>query len=223
MPSLAGLVVFILWQYQETGIWFAYFKTQSIHWQHTFSLPGIPFSNIESATERYHWLSALALFIDAIAIFILIKQFLSWLKGKIIVDEALLFSLGYLAMTLVFIITFNPKYGGDKTNIMGANRYTFITPFCFYFIHYLFKQRYNYKYVLLTAIAGLCFWQLFHSYIDLNSFIRIGLIPTLLILSFTCYKMSEKKNFWMIIAVIAFNFIIQMHLFQQFITPLYVD
>lgn len=223
LPSLLGLGIFILWQYHETGIWFAYFKTQSIHWEHSFSLPEIPFSNIEDATVRYHWLSALALFIDMLAIFILFKQFLIWLKNKNVIEGNLILSLGYLAMTLIFIITFNPKYGNNKSNIMGANRYTFITPFFFYCLHYLYNAAYSRKQALITIIIASCFWQLFHSYTSLNSFIRIGFMPTLLILAFTVYKISEKKNAWLNIAIIAFNFIVQMHLFQQFITPLYMD
>lgn len=133
LPMFVGLALFVLWQYVETGIWFAYFKTQADHWGHTFSFPGLPFRNIEGGEIRYHWLSALAMLIDALAFFFLIRQAILWFRGQLIKDRALVLSAGYLTMVLMSVLFLNPKYGGPYTNIMGANRYTFITPFFFIF------------------------------------------------------------------------------------------
>lgn len=223
LPCLLGLGIFILCQYLATGIWFAYFKTQSSFWGHKFSIPEFPFSNIENGDFRYHWLSALALFIDVIAIFILTKQIILWAKGKLIADKGLIFSLVYLAITLIWIICFNPKSYKNTSMIMGANRYTFITPFFFYLIHYLHNQFYSVKNILICLLAAAAFWQLFDGYDSLVNFIRVGLIPLMLLLAFMLYAKNGRKDQWLMIGVIMFNFLIQMHLFQQFITPLYVD
>ena len=72
-PAIIGLSIFVLFQYYETGIWFAYFKTQSTHWEHIFTWTGLPFTNIENAMQRYHWLSALALFLNLFALIYLLR------------------------------------------------------------------------------------------------------------------------------------------------------
>jgi hypothetical protein len=222
IPMIAGLALFIVWQYYETGIWFAYFKKQAEHWGHTFSLPGVPFSNIENAEWRYHWLSALAMFVDTIAFIFLIWQAILWIKNKNIKDQNLIFSAGYLTMALMTLLFLNPKYGGHTTNIMGANRYTIITPFFFLFIHFLSKQKFTNKHVLYTFIFINAFLVLFGAYHDLGKYLAIGLINNFLIIGFMLYVSHEKYS-WVILAIVAFNFLIQLHFFQQFIAPKYVD
>jgi len=223
IPILIGLGIFIVWQYKETGIWFAYFKKQSSGWGHIFSWPEIPFSNIENADWRYHWLSALAMFIDFVAFIFLIRQFIRWLQKKgTITDNGLLLSFGYLAMVMISTLFLNPKYGGHNTNVMGVNRYTFITPFCFYVLYYFYKQPYT-----LTKTAGIflgiaVFVSLFRAYNSLNHFIIIGLVPVTLVLAF-CLSRSDRKYYWLLMAIIAFNFMVQLNLFQQFIGNLYMD
>jgi len=222
LPSLLGLSVFIIWQYLETGIWFAYFKKQASHWGHTFSIPEFPFSNIENGNWRYHWLSALALLLCLIAFIWLVRQGILWLRHKTEQDPNLVFSAGYLTMVLIFILFFNPKYIA-LTNVMGANRYTLATPFVIYFLHYLYHCKYTPRTIIYFILFANAFFALFRAFESLGSYIVIGLIPTLLITAFTVARYSGQRQSWLITAVIAFNFLIQMHLFQQFITPLYMD
>lgn len=223
IPMALGLALFVTWQYLETGIWFAYFKKQAEHWGHTFTWPSLPFTNIEYGALRYHWLSALALLIDAVALIFLLWQAVVWLKNKNrIGDRNLVFSCCYLAMVLFSILFMNPKYGGTTTNIMGANRYTIITPFFFVFIHFLANQVYKPKQILFFFLFINAFWALFDAYWDLDHYLSIGIINNLLILAFMLYS-SYKKYSWLIIPVIAFNLMMQLLLFQQFITPKYVD
>jgi hypothetical protein len=76
---LLATIIFIVWQYWETGVWFAYFKTQQLHWDHHFSIPGFPLSNIENGQVRYHWLNALALNINIMALALIIFKAFKWL------------------------------------------------------------------------------------------------------------------------------------------------
>jgi len=224
LPTFIGLGIFILIQYYETGIWFAYFKTQAEHWGHVFTWTGLPFTNIEGAMKRYHWLSALAIFLNFFAFTYLIRYFWGWIKDKKSFEPNLVFSLGYLTMLLLSLIFMNPKYGNHTTNIMGANRYTFISPFFFFFLHFLFQQKFSlkqiaYVFIFLNAFLALTFG----AYRSLNIFIEVGLMPCLLLLSFMFYAQNTLKNSWLLFAIMAFDFFAQMHFFQQFITPLYVD
>ncbi len=223
LPSLIGLSVFILWQYFETGIWFAYFKKQSEHWGHAFSLPSLPFSNIENGNWRYHWLSALAMLIDITALFWLIWHFFLWLKNKNDRDPNLIFSMGYLAMVLIFLLFFNPKYAGPFTNVMGANRYTLSTPFFIYFLNYYYNRFFSKKAILYYVLFANVFFALLGAFESGDNYFIMGLIPTLLVTAFMANGNLKEKQPWIIILLIAFNYLIQMHLFQQFTTPMYVD
>lgn len=222
LPTALGLGLFTYVQYRQTGIWFAYFKKQAEHWGHTFSLPGVPFSNIEGADWRYHWLSALAMFVNFIALIYLVRKGIAWLKQGKQVAAVRSLSAGYLVMVLMSLLFLNPKYGGHTTNIMGANRYTFITPFFFVFIHYLWQARPGGKQVLYIVLASNIFWGLFGAYAELNRYIVIGLPATFLVSVFLMSRWKEKYS-WLLLPLIVFNFFMQAHFFQQFITPLYVD
>lgn len=220
-PMMFGLGVFLCWQYAETGIWFAYFKKQADHWGHTFALPTLPFSNIENGTVRYHWLSAIAMLVDAVALIFLIWRGVLWLKNKVSDNKILLLSAGYLTMVLMSLLFLNPHYG-CMTNIMGANRYTIITPFFFVFIHSLYKQKYAVWQILCVFVFISVFWYLFGAYDGMRKYIAIAMINNLLIVAFILFS-TYKKYHWLVIPIIAVNFFVQLHMFQQFITPLYVD
>ena len=216
-----GLGVFLYWQFVETEILFAYFKKQADHWGHTFAFPTLPFSNIENGSWRYHWLSALAMLIDTIAVIFLVWQGIQWIKNKVNEKGVLILSAGYLAMVLITLLFLNPHYG-NQTNIMGANRYTIITPFFFLFIHYLYKQKYSLRQIFWVFVFINIFWGLFGAYNGLNSYFAIGVINNFLIIAFMLFN-TKKRYYWLVIPIIAINFLIQLHLFQQFITPLYMD
>ncbi|WP_118974085.1 hypothetical protein [Taibaiella koreensis] len=220
-PILLALAINVLIQYQATGIWFVYFKTQAEHWNHIFTFPGLPFSNIDNAVH-HHWLSAISMLIDAVAWVFLFRQLLLWLKNKPTADPLITLSAGYLAMVLVFLVFFSPRYGGPVTFVMGANRYTIIQPFFFVFLHFLGRQKYTLRHILFVFLLANGFWALFGAFESLDKYITIAAISNLLILSFMLYC-SEEKYRWAIIPFISFNIMMQLHFFQQFITPLFMD
>lgn len=121
------------------------------------------------------------------------------------------------------IITMNAKYGQSHTNVMGANRYTIVTPFFFLIINSFFSKKVPIK--TLLAVFGLAnaFWAMFDAYSSMEKVLTVALIPDFIIISYILFNKNPVSNKWAIAALIAFNFFVQMHLFQQFITPLYVD
>jgi hypothetical protein len=217
------LGLFIYYQYLETGIWLAYFKTQAEHWEKKFSMPQFPLRNIEGGEVRYHWLNALALFIALVGIFMVLRSTWFWFKGRVVEDGMLIYSAVFLGMVLIFILFFNPKYGGEHTLIMGSNRYIMVTPFCFYLLAAISRQKVMSVHIWCTMAAAGLFWALFNAYFDLSNFIIIGLMPTMLILAFLFFSFSKKKHTWLMIGIIAFNLLIQLLFFQQFITPKFMD
>jgi hypothetical protein len=223
LPITIGLAIFVIWQFIETGIWWAYVKKQSTVWGHVFSWPEVHFSNIENADWRHHWLSALAMFVNTVATILLLRIAFFWLKnGQRTENPNLILSLGYLSMVLMSLLFLNPKYGGNHTNVMGANRYTFASPFLIYTLNYFYNLKYSSK-TILTVFLGLgAFLALFRAYFSLNQFILVGIIPIILVLAFLLSRKSEKYK-WLVFCVVAFNVFVQLHHFQQFISGLYMD
>lgn len=222
LPILLALALFVWWQYHETGIWFAYFKTQSTVWGHVFSWPGIPLTNIAGGDTRYHWLSCIAILVDLLALVFVLRCGITWLRRKVPQDKALVLSVAYLAMLLVNLLFMNPKYGNQTSNIMGANRHSLANPFFFLFLYHLTQIRYTKKHILYFFLFLNAFWILTGAYHSLGEWLGIAMIGNLVIMAFMFWRSAESYS-WLAFALIAFNFFVQLHLFQQFITPLYVD
>lgn len=222
LPLALGLGIFIWWQYLETGIWFVYFKIQAKNWDHHFSFPTLPLRNIENGDWRYHWLNALAILADSIALSFMIYHFVRWIRQKQIAQNGVLFiCAGYMTMALFSILLMNPRFG-DQTNIMGAHRYTIMTPFFFVLLHHWSRRKYTPRQILYIFLAINAFWALFGAYEDLDKFIAIAVACDLMIIAFL-FHYAYKKYDWLIVPVIAFNFFMQVHLFQLFISNVYVD
>ncbi len=223
LPCLSALFLFLWWQHHQTGVWMAYFKTQAKVWGHTFSIPEFALSNIEDGGWRYHWLSALALFLCFLPFCWMVREGIRWLKNKGAQDANLVFGMGYLAMVLVTLLTFNPKYGAHRTLIMGSNRYVFASPFVIGALHYFAGKKFSQKWMVGLLFLANAFWAACGGYNDLQHYFIIGLAPTLLLIGFLFYSNDKVANTWILAAVIAFNLLIQLKQFQLFITPVYVD
>lgn len=214
LPSLAGLAVFILYQYWTTGVWFAYFKQQTIYWERKFTMPAFPLSSMDG--NRLIWLDALAIFVCFVSFLLLVKYSYKWLiKNRIQSDKLLMLSYGYLVMAAISIIFFNPKWGTLTTNVTGAQRYALMNPFFYVFLyHYTNRVTYNWKgYATIFIIANIA-WLLFGSYIHIQCFLFFT-TDTVIVLMYMAY--SNKKIEWPGLILIAINIFLQIHLFQQFI------
>lgn len=219
IPSIIGLFIFIWWQYLQTGIWFVYFKIQAEHWDKGFSVPEFPLKNIEGGEWRYHWLSALALLMCFTCILFLIRELIRWVNNKSTAEKNTLFSATFLGMVVIFILFFNPVYD-HSTRIMSANRYTFITPFCFYMLHHWYKEAVSYRRITLYLVLSNAFFTLFGALADWHQYFLIGFIPTLIIAAF---MLCNKSRDWLFVCIIGFSFLFQMLYFQQYLQNIFLD
>jgi len=220
LPLVIGTAVFIWYQYWKTGVWFAYFKQQSIYWERKFNIPTLPFHSMEG--DRTIWLSALAMFVCFIAIIMLFRIAKNWLlKNKIYTDKLLVLSLAYLMMTLLVVICFNPIWGTYTTNVMGMFRYSLMTPFFFVFLHYITNDiQYKVRDYMVVAVVANIIWLTFGSYWHIKYFIFFN-INTAVIFLYMLY--ANKKLTWPALIIVAINVVLQISLFQQFINGLYPD
>ncbi len=222
IPSVLGLALFICFQYLQTGVWFVYFKVQAEHWEKRLSIPQFPLTNLENGYWRYQWLSALALLIGITSAGFVIQKIVLWLKQQPFKDKNALFSSVFLAMVFIFVFFCNPAYD-HHTSVAGANRYTLITPFCFYMLHYWYKQSYSQKFILFYIVFANAFFALFNAMFDKTHYSVIGLFPTLLICAFMVYAYGGRQKHWILFAIIAFNFLAQMLFFQEFLQMAFLD
>ncbi|HXS38029.1 MAG TPA: hypothetical protein VN721_15105 [Flavipsychrobacter sp.] len=220
LPLVIGTLVFILYQYWKTRIWFAYFRQQSIYWERKFNIPTLPFHSMEG--ERTIWLSAIAMFACLIAIIMLFQIAKNWLlKNKIYHNKLLALSLAYLMMALIVVICFNPTWGTYTTNVMGMFRYSLITPFFFIFLYHITNNvQYKTRDFIIIAIIANIVWLTFGSYVHVKYFIFFN-VNTAIIFLYMLY--ANKKLTWPALIIVAINVLLQINLFQQFIKQLYPD
>ncbi len=68
---VAGTILVVLFQYVQTGVWFAYFKAQSLHWSRTFSVPVFPLTTWDA--KRLIGIDAAAFLIGGIAFLLCLR------------------------------------------------------------------------------------------------------------------------------------------------------
>lgn len=130
LTAIAGLLAVVLFQYAQTGEWFAFAKQQVKYWQHHFSLPGFPL--ISLGGKRILWIDLTAFLFSVtalvVAVVFALKKFLKK-KSDINKQKAFWFSTGYLLMTVLYGLFFNPKQLDMQTTIEGTNRYVLASVF----------------------------------------------------------------------------------------------
>ncbi len=155
---ILGVLVVVLFQYKATGVWFAYFKAQSLFWKRTMQWPELPFTTWDG--PRILWLDGFALFFGLMAIAILIIFLVRKYRKNNLIEKdnkAVFFSLCYMMMALFSIIFFNGKDSTGGTSLMGANRYLLATPYFIMMLllishHIKFEKDYFFSYILLAFL-----------------------------------------------------------------------
>jgi hypothetical protein len=214
LPLLAGVAVFILYQYMQSGVWFAYYKLQAEFWGREFSLPAFPLQSMWG--NKFLWLNALALFLGFFSLIALIRIFIDWLSDNLQPkDKLLLVSLLYFAGTLFLILFFNPKWGNNKTNVFGAHRYMLANPFLFVFLYHYAKS-YKWTGYVFVLVAANVFWFLFGSYEHIQKLLYYSM-NTALILAYMVY--NYKKTKWLVWLPVLANIMLQLWMFQSFLIP----
>ncbi|MBZ0098626.1 MAG: hypothetical protein K8F30_06055 [Taibaiella sp.] len=165
LPLVAGLALFLWYQYSVTGVWMAYFKAQRAHWGHEFTMPVLPFGSAFGL--RLLWLNAAALFLSFFTLLLLIGYGVKWLvKHKVQTDKLFILSCLYFTGIGLLTIISNSNWGSKGTNIFDLARYAFVTPFFWVLLHrFTINASYRFwdylKIFLLLNVSWLCFesWQ----------------------------------------------------------------
>lgn len=211
-PIVSGLLVVVLWQWLETGVWFAYFKAQSAHWYRGISIPNFPLSTWNYT--KILWLDALAFLVGSLAFGMILKKLIAWLKGNLVVEnKAIVFSTAYIAVVFLSLILFNPKnQTSGLTEISGANRYVFVSPFFFVLIlNYLRSEGLP----LIVLLATPLIWFLFNVYDEMY------LLPfaqlTIYAVSFLLLPRLNRLRSPVTIVLYLVGMVLQLYVFSMFI------
>lgn len=129
---LLGIVLVVCIQYLETGIWLAFWSTQSEQWGNHLQIPQFPLRTWTGS--RLMWLDGMA-FSCAVGALILVfcslwklfyKQKTAPFKTE---AHTYYFAIAYLAIIGLFTLLYHEKDPLGGTTLMGINRYYFATAF----------------------------------------------------------------------------------------------
>lgn len=219
LPLIIGLAVFVLYQYYETGIWFVYFKVQTAYWGRKFAMPVFPLGS--SLGPKVLWLNALALFTGFVSLLVLLKEGVNWLlKNEVAKDKLLLIAKLYLVAVMFLILFFNPTWEINRTNVFGAHRYMFASPFIMIFLYHFTGKKYQVRDFIMIALLCNIFWLLFASYEHIRPLLYFNFN---IFLVFLFMLSANGKLSWPPVAIIAINFLLQVIIFQQFIGKIFTD
>ncbi len=160
LASILGLLIVVLIQHYQTGIWFAFVKQQFRFWQHKLDIPGFPL--VAHGGDKALWIDGIAFILGlqafALAIGLLIKKFITKKTSVMFQNKAILFTIPYLIMITIYSLFYNAKSFDAQTSLNSFNRYMFCNPFFFVFISFLpqilpFTLK-NYLLFILTVVAG---------------------------------------------------------------------
>ena len=122
----AGLATVMVYQWQQTGVWFAFNKAEE-QWDHHFRVPRLPMiSTLEN--DGALWLDGLAMLVGALALVWL--AYVAWQAVRhqgSLPDRLLLFSAAFIAAA-TFQTVFNAPVEEGHSSLMSLNRYIFCTP-----------------------------------------------------------------------------------------------
>ncbi len=212
LPIIAGLSIVVIWQWAETGVWFAYFKAQGAFWLREVTLPTFPLSTWNHPDIL--WVDALAFTIGLFTFCLVVWRLFQWLKSQESSPEErpLHFVEGYLCVVFISILLINPKnVDSGLTEISGANRYIFASSFFYLFLQNLLRGNYplsKYVYLLIPVI-----WLLFDSY-SMDQLVVFGLL-TIYAASFLL--IAQKRIATLIWLMYLINMSLQFYLFDLFI------
>lgn len=133
---------------------FLYSKSQINNWNHSFQLTSFPLTTWRG--YRILWLDGLALFFTTLSSILLFSNFIQkWMKNeKINFNSIEIISLGYLFMTLIYVLFFHPLEDG-RTSILSLNRYVLVSPFFhFLLLKHIGKHEFNRKNISVLLLGA---------------------------------------------------------------------
>lgn len=123
----AGLATVMVYQWQQTGVWFAFNKAEE-QWGHHLQVPRLPFIST-TENDGALWADGLAMLVGFAALGWLL--YTAWRVVRHpagpVPDRLLLFAATYIAVATVQVVLQAPVEGGHSS-LMSLNRYVFCTP-----------------------------------------------------------------------------------------------
>jgi hypothetical protein len=135
----AGLASVMVYQWSQTGVWFAFNKAET-HWDHHLRLPHFPLiSTADNDTAL--WVDGLALTVGLMAlVWVLWAVVRVALRRGPAPDRLLLFAAAYIAATTVQTFFHAPLENGHSS-LLSLHRYVFCTPFFLVLLEKLLPQK----------------------------------------------------------------------------------
>ncbi len=230
LPCLLGVSAVVLFQYVQTGKWFAYFEVQSRVWGRAFTWPVFPLGY-----RTVFWnlkISYFSFWIGSMTGLWGVKLLLDWFRKKEILSQVKnyeLFSVIFICMSLMSILFFNatwmwnPELEYNSTHFTGINRYIHPTVFFFILLIYVFGKKsftaFQYFGIfLITNLIWFCFDLEFYSHIQ--RYLKF-LIPNLIIITLLLYHAFR----WKILGygIILCSFILQSILYNHYLSFVQLD
>jgi len=214
---------FVFWmQYEATGDWLAFFHQRD---KNGIQLPTFPLTTWRGA--KLLWLDGLAFAIAFAAflscIFFFLKKITSAIIPKNIPHRPIIFSLTFLAMTMIHVLFFNDKdLQSGTSSLFGLNRFLFATSFFVVVLAY-FKDRFNFSqkqskqifwgyFILILAMIG----------VFLPSNQPEYLRPLIYLLFIAGFLFFQKKwtKYWVLVYIV--HLVTQVLLFDKFLQGIWV-
>ncbi|MBK9798946.1 MAG: hypothetical protein IPP56_04180 [Bacteroidetes bacterium] len=219
-----GIAAVVLIQYAQTGVWFAYFKTQSSMWGRIFNIPVFPLTTWDAHRILSLDIFAFILGTAALAVFLL-QSFRSIISNKTKAftnDASYWFSVGFLIMVLFSILFFNPIDAATQTtSILSINRYMLVSPFVLVVLHqHSFSIKLTTKQLLGSSLFIILILLSFKWNLQPHSII-LFICLVAYIVGYVLMLVDERfKNFRLLYYFI--NCVLQLLLFDSFISAYWV-
>lgn len=173
---VAGTLMMVLLQYASTGVWFAYFRTQSKFFRHSFHLPELPFNTWEA--DKMLWLDGTALFFGLLALAMITGILIRRYRDKQTASRADTFSLACIVMAVAATVFYNAKDVTGGTTLLSLHRYVLATPFFFVMLILLaraplFRTRFWLTYFVTACLTMLLLKFSGDAYYRYNNFDRM--------------------------------------------------
>lgn len=213
LPSLLGLGVFVLLQYQATGVWFAYFRAQAECWKRIWAVPVLPLYN----TGGYMtvWINALALLVCLTALIYTVILFARWFFRSEKQDRVTIVSMAYLGVALFSTLFYSPQWRPGFTDVIGTFRYTMLSPFFFVFLNRFSRVlQYKWHHFVLAVLYASAVWMAFGAYVHIREFLFFSGCTVLVVL----YMFnSNPRHEWAAMLLMMLNFFLQVYFYQHFL------
>ena len=220
VPSLLGLGLFVIYQWSETGVWFAYFKQQSTAWGHTFAWPTFPFDDPHG--YRLLLINALGTAVNTALVVWLTVAGVKWLwRGKAISTPMMVLAAGYATGVLFLLTFYQPIWETGHTNIYGTHRYSFCVPFFMTAIKHVADLRHDRPLIIaLVWLACSIITLSYGSYLHINTWLAYNIVAIGPML-YAIYAWRRSRIVWATIALTGFA--VQAVMFQQFLRGMWPD